>query len=133
MDCRVYYGATIGENGRTLPLPLNNKETLKNTELKGDQEGRGVVKGGTFIENLYGDKIIEFYEGGRQQSVRMGNWKAYRKNGTKGKLELYDLSKDIGETKDLAEQHPELVKRMEQIMAEEHSPSPVWSLPGLSG
>ncbi len=31
------------------------------------------------------------------QSVRMGDWKAYRKGGWKGDLELYDLGKDIGE------------------------------------
>ncbi|BDS07595.1 N-acetylgalactosamine-6-sulfatase [Oceaniferula spumae] len=71
---------------------------------------------------------FEFYEGGKQQSVRMGDWKAYRKGGWAGKIELYDLAKDREEQNDLATEHPELVKRMEEIMKKEHSPSPIWKL-----
>jgi arylsulfatase A-like enzyme len=71
---------------------------------------------------------FEFYEKARQQSVRMGNWKAYRKGGWEGTLELYDLGKDIGETTNVAREHPEIVQRMEEIMKKEHSPHPVWNL-----
>jgi arylsulfatase A len=71
---------------------------------------------------------FEFYEKATQQSVRMGNWKAYRKGGWAGKLELYDLGKDIGEKTNIAGKHPELVQRMEAIMRKEHSPHPVWNL-----
>ena len=74
---------------------------------------------------------FEFYETARQQSVRMGKWKGYRRDGLKGETELYNLDTDIGETKDLAAEHPEIVKKIEAIMAKEHTTHPVWKLPGL--
>ena len=71
---------------------------------------------------------FEFYEVSQQQSVRIGDWKGYRTGGWDGKIELYDLSKDIGETKDLASAHPELVEKIKGIMKKEHSPHPYWNL-----
>ena len=71
---------------------------------------------------------FEFYEGGKQQSVRIGNWKGYRKGGWDSKFELYDLSKDIGENNNLSDMYPEVVKRMKEIMKKEHSPHPKWTL-----
>ena len=78
-------------------------------------------------EHIY----FEFYEGAKQQAVRMGDWKGYRKNGTEGSIELYDLKRDPSETRDLAAAHPDIVARIRDIMAEEHTTSPVWKLPGL--
>ncbi|MEX2212871.1 MAG: arylsulfatase [Phycisphaeraceae bacterium] len=72
----------------------------------------------------------EFYERGFAQAVRKGAWKAVRKGHTEGKTELYDLSSDIGETKDLAGDHPEVVKVMERIMAQEHVDDPNWKVRG---
>ncbi|MDD7984621.1 arylsulfatase [Lentisphaera marina] len=73
----------------------------------------------------------EFYERGKQQAVHMGKWKAYRKNGLKGKTELFDLTTDISEEKNLAGKYPEIVKRMEEIMEKEHTTHPRWRLPGI--
>jgi arylsulfatase A-like enzyme len=60
----------------------------------------------------------EFHQG-KQQAVRMGPWKGLRIGGTKEPIELYDLQTDIGETTDVADSHPELVKKISDIM--EHS------------
>ena len=62
---------------------------------------------------------------GGQQAVRQGNWKGLRRNLHKGNLrvELYNLAKDAGEQHDLAAKHPDIVKRLEKIMAEQHQPS----------
>ena len=46
-----------------------------------------------------------------RQSVRMGNWKAVR-YGMNHAIRLYDLSTDLGETKDLAKENPEVVKQI---------------------
>jgi len=48
--------------------------------------------------------------------VRWGRWKAVRlSEGTD--LEIYDLEEDIGETRDVAAQHPELVEKIEAFIS----------------
>ncbi|MBN2632076.1 MAG: arylsulfatase [Bacteroidales bacterium] len=71
----------------------------------------------------------EFHEQGGKVAVRMGNWKAVRRDVDKtprGMTELYDLSTDIGEKNNVAGQNPDIVKRMEEIMEEAHVPSSVF-------
>jgi hypothetical protein len=43
-------------------------------------------------------------------------------------LSLFDLTKDPGETSDLASEHPDIVSRMETIMTESHIPDKFWPL-----
>ena len=62
-----------------------------------------------------------------QQAVRMGKWKGLRV-GTKNPVQLFDLSTDPAEGSDLASEHPEVVARIETIMAESHTPSQFWPL-----
>lgn len=71
----------------------------------------------------------EFYEQGSAQAVRMGNWKAVRQPMGAGDIELYDLSRDAGETKDVAEAHPDIVQEIAERMEEAHSPSDAWQPP----
>ncbi len=56
----------------------------------------------------------EFHERGYQQAVRMDRWKGVRSK--QGALELYDLSKDRGETNNIADRHPDTVKKIEDLM-----------------
>lgn len=68
-----------------------------------------------------------------QQAVRAGRWKAVRSGvhaERPGAIELYDLSVDVGETRDVAAEHPEVVRRLELVMREAHEPSPVarWNI-----
>jgi arylsulfatase A-like enzyme len=69
----------------------------------------------------------EQYSGGFQQAVRWGKWKAVRRDGSPPKFELYDLSNDIGETRDVANANKDVVRRIEAFMADAHVPSPNWS------
>ena len=41
-----------------------------------------------------------------------------RNNPTPLKIQLYNLDKDIGEEKNVAEEHPEIARRMTTIIAE---------------
>jgi len=53
--------------------------------------------------------------GGLMQAVRMGNWKAVRLT-RESLLELYDLSKDIGERHNLAARYPDIVAEIEAYL-----------------
>lgn len=60
----------------------------------------------------------EFHEGGFHQAVRYGPWKGVRRLRPDAAIELYDLSKDVGETTDLAADHPDLTAAMRNRMKE---------------
>jgi arylsulfatase A-like enzyme len=63
------------------------------------------------------------------QAVRAGNWKAIRQQPG-APLELYDLSADLGETKDRAAEQPEVVARIERYLATCRNDPPVLREPG---
>jgi arylsulfatase A-like enzyme len=68
----------------------------------------------------------EFHEQGGKMAVRMDNWKAVKLNINKsprGEIELYDLSADISETRNISSSNPEIVRKIEEIMKEAHNPS----------
>jgi arylsulfatase len=69
-----------------------------------------------------------------QQAVRIGDWKGVRRNLMKGKakLELYHLGDDPGEKVDVADRHLEIVKKLEDILTKQHTPSKLFSMKGLS-
>ena len=72
----------------------------------------------------------EFHEQGGKQAVRKGDWKAVRlhvKEDPEGPIELYDLIADPGETKDVAAEHPDMVKEMVRIMDEARTASEVFA------
>ena len=80
-------------------------------------------------------KAYFFYYGKQLQAARMGKWKLHfphgyrtmagRKGGSGGKpekysqarigLELFDLENDIGESKNIANQHPDVVGTMQKL------------------
>jgi len=94
----------------------------------------------------------EFYEQGGKQAVRWGDWKGIRLdvagqrkpqkkrarpdrdratgNGETthhhGRFELFHLATDPGEAHNVASQHPDVVRRIEQMMDAAHTRSPVW-------
>jgi len=91
-------------------------------------ETSGNIDGISYLPELLGQEQKEhdhlYWEinirGGRQ-AARKGKWKAVRyemaENPDKT-VELYDLSKDIGEKNNVAEQYPEISKEMLQLMKE---------------
>jgi arylsulfatase A-like enzyme len=94
------------------------------------------IDGISFLPSLLGKKqkqhdylYWEFHEQGGKTAVRMGNWKAMKLNIDKtpqGETELYDLSTDVGETKNISSTHPDIVKKMEELMKQAHKPSEVF-------
>ena len=53
------------------------------------------------------------------QAIRQGDWKLLRfRAADRSWAELYDLSRDIGEYNDLSARYPDIVARLERLMAE---------------
>lgn len=68
------------------------------------------------------------YRNGRQ-AVRMGKWKGIRtsvKDNSNTPIELYNLEKDLSESQNVANQNPEIVKKIITIMEQEHVTSPLF-------
>ena len=70
----------------------------------------------------------EFHEGGSRQAVRMGQWKAIAR-AFDAPLRLYDLSADIAETKDVAAEHPDVVRKITDYLKTARSESEHWKAP----
>ncbi len=71
----------------------------------------------------------EFHEQGGKQAVRIGKWKGVRLNVRKkpnGPIQLYDLSRNLGEEKNIAESNLAIVKKMETIMKEARTTNSVF-------
>lgn len=94
-----------------------------NRELPGDR-----FDGISFLPTLLGDDgrqpkheflYWEFHET-NQIALRMDDWKMVV---VKGKPRLYDLSTDLHEDHDVADLHPDIVKRMVEIIVREHTPN----------
>ncbi len=74
---------------------------------------------------------------GGQQSVRVGDWKAIRLNLNLGpnskaqgtsEIELYNLATDPSETTNVADQNPEVVRKLRSIMEKQHIKSDLFPL-----
>jgi arylsulfatase A-like enzyme len=91
--------------------------------LKGDDEDLGDRElywrsGGRADQNSGDDKI----------AIRDGDWKLVWNRVEGADAELYDLEDDLGETKDLASEKPEIVKRLKAKLAkwEKGLMPPLW-------
>jgi len=85
-------------------------------ELLGHTQAQHDVLYWEFHENPFSD-----------QAVRSGRWKAVR-HGLAGPVELYDLSMDPGETRDIAAEQPDACGRLRPVFGSENLPNPVWKL-----
>jgi arylsulfatase len=68
----------------------------------------------------------------------VGEWKAVRRNLNPGKgvtptikTELYHIATDRAESRDVADQHPELLARLETMMRDARTPSADFAFPIL--
>ncbi|WP_336616920.1 arylsulfatase [Bacteroides acidifaciens] len=57
------------------------------------------------------------------KAIRMGKWKGIIDNIRKGndKMKLYDLETDLKEEKDIAQQHPDIVIKLKNLMEQAHT------------
>lgn len=69
----------------------------------------------------------EFHERGFQQALRWGDWKAVRPQWG-SPLELYNLREDPGERRNVAEQNPDVVAKIEDLLARARVDAPDWPI-----
>jgi arylsulfatase A-like enzyme len=92
-------------------------------DLAGVDTPKG-VDGISYLPTLLGKDQKEhdylYWEFKTQRAVRMGKWKAVQKS-PKDEIEVYDLSTDLGETKDVAAANPNVVKKAQAAFEEAHA------------
>ena len=82
------------------------------------------IDGISFLPTLLGNAGAQkehdylYFEYSGKRAVRQGKWKAVRLSPKREGVELYNLNADIGEQNNVADQHPEIVKRMKRLMRE---------------
>lgn len=96
----------------------------------------GNIDGLSFLPILLGKKqkqhdylYWEFHEQDGKIAVRMDKWKAVKRDVDKtpqGSLELFDITADLGETNNVASSYPEIVKKVEAIIIQAHTPSNIF-------
>ncbi|MEP7340725.1 MAG: arylsulfatase [Acidobacteriota bacterium] len=67
----------------------------------------------------------EFHENGFDQAVRMGDWKAVR-HAPDAPVELYNLKTDLGEQHNVAAEHSDIVKKIENYLKSARTESELW-------
>lgn len=90
--------------------------TVAGTKAPGDRtiDGHDVLplmRGEAGAKSPY-DAFL-YYQGPTPVAVRVGQWKLFIWQGSNRMQELYDLASDVGETTNVAEQHPEVVAQLE--------------------
>lgn len=95
------------------------------------------LDGISFLPTLLGEKqkphkylYWEFHERGGRKALRKGDWKLVHYNVLKPELtttELYNIKTDPGEESNLAEQHPEIVKELSELMNSARTESEVYT------
>ena len=106
-------------------------------EIAGVKKKFAGIDGISFLPTLVGKEqkshpylYWEFLERGGRQAVLMNQWKGIRLNMAKNPdapIELYRLTDDIGEENNLAQEYPQIVKKMDRLMKEAHVNTEIFS------
>jgi arylsulfatase A-like enzyme len=121
--------------GKTSDSPVTFADIMPTFAALGGGYAPAKIDGLDFSPTLFGSEQPELadsflywefnHDGLVAQSSRWNKWKALRDPKTK-KIELYDLSADIGEKHDLAKDHPEIVAKFEDYFRTARTDSPDW-------
>ncbi|TVS20198.1 MAG: hypothetical protein EA424_05205 [Planctomycetaceae bacterium] len=122
------------ERGRVDHTPWYFTDVLPTfAQLAGAPVPRG-IDGASIVPSLLGraqpelaDRFMywEFHEGGFQQAVRQGEWKAVLPQRGQP-MELYHLPTDIAESRNVAPDNPDMVGRITEYLKTARTESEEW-------
>ena len=106
---------------------------IKDVQKKyGNKKQTDHFDGISILPTLYGEKgqkkhdfLYWEFDETNQIGVRMDDWKLVVKHG---KPHLYNLANDIHEDNDIANEHPDIVKKMIDIIKKEHTDNPYFNV-----
>jgi len=94
---------------------------------------QGKTDGISFLPELLGRDQIEhdflyweFFEAGGKRAIRKGNWKAVQNDMSSNPdapIQVFNLSTDIGEARDISTEHPEVIDEMKNLIGSSRTPS----------
>ena len=124
--------------GATFDHPVSALDILPTALAAAGQARPEGLEGADLLPHLGGSRkeaphAALFWRFGPQRAVRRGNWKLVDWRDFEAKTnsgwQLFDLSRDIGETNDLAAKHPEVVAAMAGEWAQWNAGNrePLWS------
>jgi arylsulfatase A-like enzyme len=113
--------AELGGASEFVPDNIDGLSFVPSLLEKSGQEKHNFL----YWEDANYERVAPFGEvaGTREQAVLINNWKAVRKSPD-SEVELFDLTSDIGEKSDVANDNPEIVKKVIEIMKNEHAEVP---------
>lgn len=104
---------------------------ITGAELPGNIDGISFLPTllGTDGQNEHEYLYWEFYERGGRRAIRKGDWKLINYNlfdSAKTTVELYNLNNDIGEENNIANQNPQIVNDLTELMNSAHVDSEIF-------
>ena len=140
---RALEGPHPGRNASASASPASRTGCRRCSNWRGEEAIPPAIDGISFAPTLLGQAqeprpflYREFPGYGGQQSIRVGDWKGVRQGLEKPgplRLALYDLKGDVGESRDVAAAHPDVVARLEALLSREHQPSAAFPIAAIDG
>ncbi len=126
--------------GRVVEAPFAAWDILPTFAELGGAKAPAAVDGVSLVPTLFDRPgqaeheyfYWEFSEGTPRQAVRAGEWKAIRTfahNGGPERFELFNLTADLGEIRNVAAEQPLILERLRRYMAEAHRLNARFPLP----
>lgn len=111
-DARLAAGTTVSEATAAWDVLPTLLDLAQATRRATATDGRSLLPL-TQTQSSHSERLLywESDDAGRAQSVRLGEWKGMAKAGDR-QLRLYHLPTDHAEEKDVAADHPDVVKRL---------------------
>ena len=114
---------TVSDHLGYFPDVMPTLAELAHVDLKHETDGLSIVPtllGEKTLGHVQSQHAYLYWEDSRSKAIRMGHWKAIQ--AAKSKVfELYDLSQDIEEKRNIAGRYPDILLKMTAYAQQAHS------------